>query len=143
MKCIIKEIKEENYFMKRQVRRGVFETNSSSTHSITMCMKSDYDKWSNGEGYFYTGSGFGYPDDKKPKNGCFYAREEVIEFLKVYKYRSNDVNWDDEEYVNELLRENDFIDGNYENDYLEWYEEEFTTPNGETVVAFGEYGYDG
>lgn len=23
--------------MKRQIRRGVFETNSSSTHSITMC----------------------------------------------------------------------------------------------------------
>ena len=44
-------IKEEIYFMKRQIRRGVFETNSSSTHSITMCMKSDYDRWSNGEGF--------------------------------------------------------------------------------------------
>ena len=30
--------------MNRQVRRGVFETNSSSVHSITMCMKSDFDK---------------------------------------------------------------------------------------------------
>lgn len=35
----------------RQIRRGVFETNSSSVHSITMCMKSDYDKWVNGELY--------------------------------------------------------------------------------------------
>ena len=35
--------------MKRQIRRGVFETNSSSVHSITMCMKSDYDKWVSGE----------------------------------------------------------------------------------------------
>ena len=33
----------------RQIRKNVFETNSSSTHSITMCMKSDYDKWVSGE----------------------------------------------------------------------------------------------
>lgn len=39
--------------MKRQVRREVFETNSSSTHSITMCMKSDYDRWNNGEIFLY------------------------------------------------------------------------------------------
>lgn len=32
--------------MKRQVRNGVFETNSSSTHSITMMMMmKDYDRW--------------------------------------------------------------------------------------------------
>ena len=129
--------------MKRQVRRGVYETNSSSTHSITMCMKSDYDKWNNGEGYFYKGSGWSFPDNKKPINGKFYTKDEAIDFLKVYKYCPEDVDWNDEEYVNDLLRENDFIDCNYENDYLEWYEEEFTTPNGETVVAFGEYGYDG
>jgi hypothetical protein len=32
-----------------QVRNGVFETNSSSTHSICICTKSDYEKWKNGE----------------------------------------------------------------------------------------------
>lgn len=30
--------------MKRQIRRGVYETNSSSCHSLTMCMESDYDR---------------------------------------------------------------------------------------------------
>lgn len=136
-------IKEEDNFMKRQVRRGVFETNSSSTHSITMCMKSDYDRWSNGEGFFYTGSDFGSPDDKTPQKGHFYTKDEVIDFLKVYKYCPDNVDWEDEDEVKELLRENEFIDCEYENDYLEWYESEFTTPSGETVVAFGEYGYDG
>lgn len=106
-------------------------------------MKSDYEKWNNGEGFFYIGSGFGYPYDKKPQEGHFYTREEVIEFLKFYKYRSKEVDWNDEEYVNELLRKSKFIDCDYENDYLEWYESEFITPSGETVVAFGEYGYDG
>lgn len=36
----------------RLVRRGTFETNSSSTHSITMCKESDFDKWKNGEMYW-------------------------------------------------------------------------------------------
>ena len=35
--------------MKRQIRRGVFETNSSSVHSLTMCTQSDYDRWKDGE----------------------------------------------------------------------------------------------
>ena len=32
-----------------QIRRGVFETNSSSTHSITICTRDEYDKWKKGE----------------------------------------------------------------------------------------------
>lgn len=35
--------------MKISVRRGIFETNSSSVHSLTMCNKSDYDAWKDGE----------------------------------------------------------------------------------------------
>jgi len=34
--------------MKRQIRRGVFETNSSSTHSITMCSEEEYERWRKG-----------------------------------------------------------------------------------------------
>jgi hypothetical protein len=33
----------------RVIRRGVFETNSSSTHSITMCSIEEYEKWESGE----------------------------------------------------------------------------------------------
>jgi len=35
--------------MKRQIRRGVFETNSSSTHSLTMCSEEEFEQWKNGE----------------------------------------------------------------------------------------------
>ena len=31
--------------MKRQIRRGVFETNSSSTHSLTMCSEEEFEAW--------------------------------------------------------------------------------------------------
>ena len=46
--------------MKRQIRRGVFETNSSSVHSLTMCSGEEYKKWENGEIlYWKWGNRFG------------------------------------------------------------------------------------
>lgn len=35
--------------MKRQIRRGVYETNSSSSHSITMCSEEEFEKWKDGK----------------------------------------------------------------------------------------------
>ena len=29
----------------KQIRKNVFETNSSSTHSLTMCSEEEYEKW--------------------------------------------------------------------------------------------------
>ena len=34
---------------KIQIRPGVFETNSSSTHSLVICTKEQYEKWKNGD----------------------------------------------------------------------------------------------
>lgn len=132
--------------MKRQIRRGTFETNSSSTHAIVMCTESDYDKWKEDNLYIFTGSGWCYPDNNKPEKNHFYTREEAIEFEKTDKYVREDVNWTDEEEVNEILRENEFYDYEYFwNEYCEDYEtfeETTTTPNGERVVAFGYYGFN-
>lgn len=33
----------------KQERKGVFETNSSSTHSLTIASQEEYDKWEKGE----------------------------------------------------------------------------------------------
>ena len=35
--------------MKISVRKGVFETNSSSTHSLTMCSEDEFDQWKDGK----------------------------------------------------------------------------------------------
>ena len=35
--------------MKRQIRQGVFETNSSSEHSLAVVAYNDYERWKNGE----------------------------------------------------------------------------------------------
>ena len=34
--------------MKRQIRKGVFETNSSSVHALAMCTEIEFDRWENG-----------------------------------------------------------------------------------------------
>ena len=132
--------------MKKQIRRGTFETNSSSTHAIVMCMESDYDRWQECNLYLFTGSGWYYPDNNKPKKNRFYTREEAIEFEKTDKYAREDVNWTDEDEVNEILRESEFYDYEYFwNEYCgdyECYEETMTTPNGDRVIAFGYYGYE-
>ena len=123
--------------MKRQIRRGVFETNSSSTHSLTMMMKSDYDRWHKEQLYLY-GNGWGW-EFSKPVENQLYTRDEAVEFAKKNRYYK-----DKEEIDDEILKDIGFISWDDEgNEYLEGFYEEFTTPSGETIVAFGEYGYDG
>ena len=124
--------------MKRQIRRGVFETNSSSTHSLTMMMKSDYKRWKEEELYLYDGSGWGW-EFSKPVENQLYTRDEAVEFVKKNKYYK-----DVDEIDDDALRDCDFISWDDEgSEYLESFYQEFTTPSGETIVAFGEYGYDG
>jgi len=54
-----------------------------------------------------------------------------------------DPEYDDETTLFEEYRKNEgFVLPDDDSD-LEFYEETYTTPSGETVVAFGEYGYDG
>ena len=72
--------------MKKQIRRGVFETNSSSVHSLTLCMESDYDRWDKDGLFLFTGSGWCYPDENKPEKNHFYTKDEVIAFEKSSKY---------------------------------------------------------
>lgn len=131
--------------MKKQIRRGTFETNSSSIHAIVMCMESDYDKWKKGELLLYTGWGYGYAENNEPKENHFYTRDEAISFYKTSRYNDN-VDWDNEQKVNEILTDKEFLTYDYFwNKYCENYEdyeETLTTPNGENVIAFGYYGYE-
>ncbi len=119
----------------KQIRRSIFETNSSSTHTITMCMKSDYDAWKAGKVYL---NAYG--------TKRFVTKEEAIDILKKYHYHPpikdidmfDNEDWEDAFYDCEI-----YTYENYYNRCLENYEENFTTPTGETVVAFGLFGRDG
>lgn len=130
--------------MKRQIRYGVFETNSSSTHSLTMMMKDDYVRWGKENLYLYTGYSYGW-DFNKPIRGTLYTKEEAIKFVKNSRYYKNRYGIDYEgEVGDDYLKDSGFITSDDEDSgYLDTFYEEFTTPSGETIVAFGEYGYDG
>lgn len=123
--------------MKRQIRCGVFETNSSSVHSLTMCSGEEYEKWENGEILFW--------EDKDK----FATREEIIEEMKNMKWyddtlRYPDVNWEDKERVDDIFSDERIksCEEYFDNEWYETFEETYTTPNGEEVVAFGYYGHD-
>lgn len=123
--------------MKRQIRRGVFETNSSSVHSITMCSGKDYEKWENGEVLFW--------EDKNK----FSTKEEIIEEMKTMTWydgslRYPNTNWDDEDEVDEIFSDERIktCEDYFDDEYFETYEKTYITPDGEKVVAFGYYGHD-
>lgn len=119
------------------IRRGTFETNSSSTHSITMCKESDFDKWKNGEMYW----------DRW--NESLVSKEEVEkemaklkeEFISEHPdYNKDDIDWEEklEDYLNsdkEYYTYEEF--NNY--DYIEY---ETFEDSYDGVVAFGYYGMD-
>ena len=124
--------------MKKQIRRGVFETNSSSVHSLTMCSGEEYKKWKNGEVLYWS-----YEDK-------FGTREDIIAELKTMTWyngelRYNNVNWNDEDEVNDVFSDENIktCKEYFDNEWFETFEESYTTPSGEKVIAFGYYGYDG
>lgn len=96
----------------KQIRHGVFETNSSSTHSLTMCLKADYELFKDGKLILNDGVMIPVTDD-------------------ILKEIEDNPDYNDYKTYTQIGREK------------EDYYSEFTTPAGEVIVAFGEYGYDG
>lgn len=109
--------------MKIQIRQGVFETNSSSVHSMTMCDKSDYEDWKNNEKMFH-------PSEQK-----FLPNAEAIEYNNDYvnKHGYNEQDAKSDGYL--YLTYDEYFD-----DYTDWYETFAQKYKG--IVAFGYYGHD-
>ena len=129
------------------IRRGAFETNSSSVHSLTFCTDDEFRKFFNGD-VWYVKENWGLPDNWKEKN--FVTPQEAREILMQIAQKED---WDVD--VSELT--NDELLEMSENEWFvsfdtlgycggePWYEtyyDKYTTPSGETVVAFGYYGHD-
>lgn len=100
--------------MKIQIRRGVFETNSSSTHSITICTEEDFKKFLDGQ----------------------MVLDRWFESLVPFEKKSSDPD--------RFITYDEFSSGEWYHGYeYETYSESFTTPDGHPMVAFGSYGRDG
>ena len=143
-------IKEEIYFMKRQIRRGVFETNSSSTHSLTMCSEEEFEAWKRGEVLFqkYGKENF-ISATKLSEHDKKMAQEDYEENKDDFQKDWNDLSEDTKQkYYTKYAKENDIIDEDaktydqYMHDGdLETFVQRYTSKNGDRIVAFGEYGY--
>ena len=111
------------------IRQGVFETNSSSTHSICILSQEDFDNWKNNQFYFNESS-------KK-----LLTYDEVKEFLQS---RNLQINFDDAEEIDEAAQDHEIYtyEQYFENNKYELvtFNEKFVTKGGESVIAFGQYG---
>ena len=105
----------------KQIRHSVFETNSSSTHSLTLCSAEEYEKWGRGEILY------------EKYSGNFVELSEVV---KDGDIDDDGIRYD--EHGERLYTKDEFWD----NIDMETFHEEYTTKSGEKVVAFGYYGYD-
>ena len=121
----------------KQIRQGVFETNSSSVHSLTMCSGEEYKKWSDGE-VLYWGE-----RDK------FGTKEEIINELKNITWYNGglcypNVDWNDEDALHDIFMDERIktYTEYFDNYYFETFRQRHTTASGEEVVAFGYYGHD-
>lgn len=113
-----------------KIRRGVFETNSSSVHAMVICSKENFKKLENGELYI---------DIWRDK---IVTREEVIKEVSKYVPEENLRAMDEDEFQR-VVSDNGFQDYDHWGEYLSHFEEEYTTEHGDEIVVFGNYGYDG
>lgn len=126
----------------RQIRRGVFETNSSSVHSITMCSGEEFEKFRNGEVWHINDGGYWCLPDRFSDRE-WITPEEARQALREYKYYDgpDPSELDDDEVCRALDRGVETYE-NIGGEYYETYENKYTTPGGETIYAFGYYGHD-
>ena len=121
--------------MKVQIRRGVFETNSSMTHALTLCTADDFYKWQEGEMYWNRWNECLEPVEKVDK----YLEETYNDYKNEYPNDYTEDTYDDEfRYDNGYTTYEEYK----EMEYMETFSDSFTTPKGETVYAFGYYGHD-
>lgn len=141
-----------------KVRRGVFETNSSSTHSIVICSRKQFDEWKEGRCCFNIESEtFVYPDKGKLEQ---YRKEAIEQYKNTRDIDPYCIKWDDltleaqENYIKTHVKyrldqdRNSYCSmtydyyRNYHQEGCEYTEKYFTTEHGDQVVAFGKGGYD-
>lgn len=125
----------------RQIRRNVFETNSSSTHSLTICSKSEYERW---------GKDLWFDIDSDEFIPAGWTGDDIENVKQFYEERNGEGTWENlnqkeqeleltEYYWSICKDESEWLDKRE----LETFYEEYTSPSGDEIVIFGRFGYDG
>lgn len=121
---------------KISVRHSIFETNSSSSHALTMTSLSNFEEWLRGEVFF------------DQYNDTFIPAAQINQKIeKEYREESPDGDYDFAEYKQEWMEDNQCYDVWGWNKYIavNWYSHlkyTYTSESGDKIVAFGYYGRD-
>jgi len=97
----------------KQIRKSIFETNSSSTHTLTICTEDEYKAFQKGDLFLH-------------QYDTLISKKEVEKAKQLDKY------FDEDEYQT-------FEQFEDEKEY-EIYQNAYTTSKGEKIVVFGKYG---
>ena len=147
--------------MKKIVRQNVFESNSSSTHSLAICTKETFEKWRNGELLFdrweqVFKEPLSYTEEELKKeyfsskikritNGILYKDtyyENIEQLIEKVEVTQKDLDETAKNMDEGLTTQVNYF--GYDSwSGLETFSKSFTTPSGDEMVAFGRYGYDG
>ena len=134
------------------IRRNVFETNSSSTHSLIICSDKTYDDWLDGK-VVYNSYAEEFVEAKQPTEIDFHKAEVMYTENKSYYMKE----WKDLTpemqlaYLKEnVMEENDTYQYKTYDDYRnemnsmeESFERTYETEHGDVVHILGYMGYDG
>ena len=125
-----------------KIRYGVFETNSSSIHTLSIAQNDEIDKLKREE--LLVNLGWNRKDYLITYENALH---ELIDTLQEYGHNDEIeiINSGDKEEIYRLMYEYDIaerFDRYLEEEYLEPYEEEFITKSGDIVLVFGRYGHD-
>lgn len=113
-----------------KIRHNVFETNSSSTHSLVVAVKSEFDRWVKGETYYCNCWWREGRDKDRFTEGKFYPVAEVDAYCE-------DTGVERDPY--ELCTYDEFLD----TESMETKGYSYETPAGETIRILARYGFDG
>ena len=134
-----------------QVRSCVFETNSSNTHSLTICTQEEFDQWIKGELMFDSWSDCFAEykeltkEEKEDAKNNYNVKKQT--YWKDWGQLSEEEikSWYAKYQVECLKRRNHFGLQTYndwlKSDSLDRFEHHFTSPSGDEMIAFGKYGY--
>ena len=132
-----------------KVRYGVFESNSSSVHSLIMCGSNEYYEFMNNKLLYYRWEDR-FISNKEALDKLYKEVKDEDEFMEdfnlPYGFSRDELDKIPLEYLGAYL--NNFA-GILSSDYMfgydfeyETFDNDYTTSNGEVVHAFGYYSHD-
>lgn len=138
-----------------KVRVNIFETNSSSTHSLCICTVDEFENWKMGKSFFdaeqnkFIGIGEIKSKINKRLSNTYITEQSKSKLRTILKMldleNCDNITTDIANVLSIVLT--DYIDNVYTYDKyfsdteFESFEEEYITPKGEKIIAFGLYGY--